>query len=115
MGVRSCAERPRLKSWNHGDLIVSAPGFASTIRRSARSRGSRKVDVILKRGTKVRLRVRDADRQAGRARRHAAAPGLPGPAPERRLVLVRVQGYRRRESRPSRRTNFLNVRREDGR
>ncbi|AGA30104.1 thiol-disulfide isomerase-like thioredoxin [Singulisphaera acidiphila DSM 18658] len=48
-----------LKTWNHGDLIVSAPGFASTIREFGPVNELRKLDVPLKRGTKVRLRVRD--------------------------------------------------------
>ena len=76
-----------LKGWNHGDLIVSAPGFASTISEIGPVEGLRKVDVTLKRGTKVRLRVRDCDGQADRAGLHAVAPGLPGEAPEGRLVL----------------------------
>ena len=49
-----------VKSWNHGDLIVSAAGFASTIEEIGPIEGLRKVDVTLKRGKKVRLRVRDA-------------------------------------------------------
>ena len=48
------------KDWNHGNLIVSAPGFASTIQELDRVTGLRKVDVVLTRGKKVQLRVRDA-------------------------------------------------------
>ena len=49
-----------LKNWNHGDLIVYAPGFASTIEEIGPIEKPRKVDVTLKRGKKVRLRVRDS-------------------------------------------------------
>ena len=49
-----------LKTWTHGDLIVYAPGFASTIQEIGPIDGLRKVDVTLRRGKEVRLRVRDS-------------------------------------------------------
>lgn len=102
-----------LKSWNHGDLIVCAPGFASTIEKAGPIEGLRKVDVTLKRGTKVRLRVRDS----------AGKPIAPGVMPLPQVYLPR---YRRdawfsfaltdtaMQAQTVAATNFLNVRREEG-
>ena len=42
-----------------GELIVTAPGSPRISARSERVEGLRKLDVVLKRGTKVLLRVRD--------------------------------------------------------
>ena len=100
-----------LKGWNHGDLIVSAPGFASTIDEFGPVESLRKIDVTLKRGTKVRLRVRDAE---GRSIASALMP----------LPQVYLARHRRdawfslahddpeRRAREVELTNFLNVRRE---
>ena len=49
-----------LKTWHHGDLVVYARGFASAIQEIGPIEGLRKVDVTLKRGKEVRLRVCDS-------------------------------------------------------
>ena len=102
-----------LETWNHGDLIVYARGFASTIDEIGRIDGLRKVDVTLKRGREVRLRVRDSS-------------GKPIPPKLMPLPQVYLARHRRdawsasvikddsmRESTIAA-TNFLNVRREGG-
>ncbi len=106
--------RGPVAGWNHGDLIVSAPGFASTISELGSVDGLKKVDVTLKRGTKVRLRVRDADGKP-------IAPALM-PLPQVYLAhgTGRMRGSRSRTRIRTRgaqavaRTNFLNVRPEAG-
>ena len=50
-----------LKGWKHGELIVSAPGYASTILESAWFDGLKKIAARLERGFKVRLRISDAN------------------------------------------------------
>ena len=108
------SERPR----NSGKLAPRRPdrlrpGFASTIREFGSVEGLRKVEVILERGTKVRLRVRDS---AGK------------PVPPALMLLPQVYlarhrrdawfslSYKDTETRAQAvaRTNFLNVRREPG-
>jgi hypothetical protein len=102
-----------LKSWNHGDLIVYAPGFASTIEEIGPIEGPRKVDVTLKRGTKVRLRVRDS----------TGKPIAPDVIPLPQVYLPRHRrdtwfslAFKDTETRVQTvaATNFLNVRREEG-
>lgn len=100
-----------LKEWKEGDLIVTAPGFASAIRDVGSVTRLQKVDVTLKRGKKVRLRVRDSAGQPI-ARAHLPLPqvyrarhrkdawfsfALPDPDSRARTVET---------------TNFLNVHRE---
>ena len=100
-----------LKTWKHGDLVVYAPGYASTIQEFGPIEGLRKVDIVLKRGKKIHLRVRDA----------AGKPIPPDIIP---LPQVYLPKHRRdawftfankdieNRSRTIAATNFLNVRRE---
>ncbi len=102
-----------LKTWTHGDLVVYAPGFASTIEEIGPIEGLRKVDITLKRGKKIRLRVRDST-------------GKPVPPNLMPLPQVYLAKYRRdawftavtkdasMRERTIAATNFLNVRREEG-
>ena len=102
-----------LKTWSHGDLIVYAPGFASTIEEIGPIEGLRKVDITLKRGKEVRLRVRDSS-------------GKPIPPKLMPLAQVYLARHRRdawsaavikddsTRERTIAATNFLNVRREAG-
>ena len=102
-----------LKGWNQGELIVSARDYASTIRDLGAVDRLKKVDAKLKRGMKVRLRVRDADgKPIARAfmplpqvylarHRKDAWFSLANKDPDTRLPAVE-------------RTNFLNVRPEAG-
>ncbi|MEJ7638256.1 MAG: hypothetical protein WKF75_09850 [Singulisphaera sp.] len=102
-----------LKDWKHGDLIVTALGFASTIRELGPIEGLRKVDVTLKRGRKVLLRVRDPEGKP-------VAPALM-PLPQVYLAEHRREAwftlaYKDPEMRAHavEQTNFLNVRPEGG-
>jgi RNA polymerase sigma factor (sigma-70 family) len=97
--------------WNHGDLIVTAAGFASTISELGPVEGPRKVNVTLKRGTKVLLRVRDSAGQR-------VAPAL---MPLAQVYLARHRKDMwftlsdkdpERRSQSVARTNFLDVRPE---
>ncbi len=102
-----------VKNWKHGDLIVYAADFASTIQEIGPIEGLRKVDVTLKRGKKIHLRVRDSSGKA--------IPGRFMP-----LAQVYLAKYRRDAwsaaaikdagmRRPSiAAMNFLNVREEQG-
>ncbi len=102
-----------LKTWTHGDLVVYAGGFASTIEEIGPIQGLRKVDVTLKHGKQVRLRVRDSS-------------GKPIPAKLMPLPQVYLAKHRRNAWSASvikddsmrassiAATNFLNIRREDG-
>ena len=51
----------QLRDWKHGDLVVTAAGFASTVQEIGPVTELSKVDITLARGKTVRLRVRDAD------------------------------------------------------
>ncbi len=99
--------------WKHGDLIVSAAGFASTIEEMGPIEGLRKVDVTLKRGKKIRLRVRDS----------SGKPISPDVMPVPLVYLPRYRGDAWsagsiKDTTMRERTvaaiNFLNVRREAG-
>ena len=104
---------PPFGGWNHGDLIVSAAGFASSIAEFGAVQGLRKVDVVLKRGRKVRLRVRDS----------AGKPVPPALMPLPQVYLSRHRrdawstlAYKDPETRAQAvgSTNFLDVRPEPG-
>ncbi len=102
-----------LRGWNQGELIVSARDYASTIHELGVVDRLKKVDVKLKRGMKVRLRVHDADgKPIARAlmplpqvylarHRKDAWFSLANEDPDTRFPAVE-------------RTNFLNVRPEPG-
>ena len=102
-----------LKSWNHGDLIVYAPGFASTIEEIGPIEGLKQGRRHPQAGDEGSPASAGRHGQAGRARGHAAAPGLPAPVQERRLVLVR--GEESREALPGRRRDQLPQRPPRGR
>ena len=102
-----------LKTWHHGDLVVYARGYASTIEEIGPIEGLRKVDITLKRGKEVRLRVRDSSGK---------------PIPPKLMPLPQVYLARHRRDAWSSfvikddamrastiaATNFLNVRHEEG-
>jgi len=102
---------PELKGWNQGDLVVSAPGFASRIDECGPVENLRKIDVTLKRGAKVRLRVRDA---AGRPIAPALMPMAQVYLSKHRRDGWMALSYKDVDTRNRAvdQTNFLNVRRE---
>jgi RNA polymerase sigma factor (sigma-70 family) len=105
--------RGPVAGWNHGDLIVSASGFASTISELGPVDGLKKVDITLKRGIKVRLRIRDSNGKP-------IAPALM-PLPQVYRARHRKDAWFTLASKDPdtraqniARTNFLNIRPEPG-
>lgn len=100
-----------LKKWTYGDLIVSARDFASTLRELGPVDGLCKIDVTLHRGTRVRLRVRDA---AGKPLPPAVMPLPQVYSSDQRInawfsLTVKDPGVRAGQVELM---NFLNVKRE---
>jgi RNA polymerase sigma factor (sigma-70 family) len=102
-----------LMGWTYGELIVSAPGYASTINDLGFFDGLKKVDAKLERGLKVRLRVRDAD---GKSIRPALMPLPQVYLARHRQDAWYTLAYKDPDTRSPavERTNFLNVRPEAG-